>query len=643
MIISMKYEELLEQLKQYEIITFDIFDTLISRTVTHPTDVFRLVEKRWQKNNSSNIRFYDSRIQAEQTAYQKYGVCANLDQIYALLESDYGFSAVDVEQLKKLEIQTELDVVIPRRTMLKLYEQLQACGKTIILCSDMYLSASTIALLLEKAGYPEELSICVSSEQKVSKSDGSFWNIFFQEHAHQTTIHVGDNEWSDYRQVLNFGRDAILIDNPYHAFSKSPMYPYLMEYEKGAVTNSLVLGYFINQACFNSPFEQELDFRETLAIWMGPAFSCFMDWLSAEQDDSLLLFVTREGYILQPMYDAYCQASGKTVQDNTIFFASRSAVTAAAVTDAKLLSEIMQIEFEGTVAEFTASRLNYVFSSDREIGSIVIKLPKQKEYLLELLENDYEAIFENAKKQKLAYETYVQAVRKKSPDKKLTIVDVGYSGTTQYYLSKILNENISGKYLFLNRNPLPEKNNCICQSVAKTVEENHAIFENLLFLEAAMQVSHGQLQRLQICRDGTVKPVCKPDAQTSETILEAQAAFFEYVVWSGQWQKKLGGKATFDFALAETIWICMLKFSYLPKVFLENLWLSDDFAGNPLWTYDSRNQQWISGEKQIPIVFTIVPGTERVRFKYRMKLLVKRYIPTPFYELARQIWIRFIK
>ena len=156
----MKYEEVLEQLKQYEIITFDIFDTLISRAVTHPTDVFRLVEKRWQNNNSLNSSFFASRIQAEQTAYQKYGVCVNLDQIYALLESDYGFSAADAEQLKKLEIQTELDVVIPRRAMLELYEELQACGKTIILCSDMYLSAPNIALLLEKAGYPAKC-LCI--------------------------------------------------------------------------------------------------------------------------------------------------------------------------------------------------------------------------------------------------------------------------------------------------------------------------------------------------------------------------------------------------------------------------------------------------------------------------------------------------
>lgn len=32
-------------------------------------------------------------------------------------------------------------------------------------------------------------------------------------------------------------------------------------------------------------------------------------------------------------------------------------------------------------------------------------------------------------------------------DKKITVVDVGYSGTIQYYLMKLVNENIDGLYL----------------------------------------------------------------------------------------------------------------------------------------------------------------------------------------------------
>lgn len=42
----MQLEAIYKQLTEYELITFDVFDTLITRCVVHPTDVFRLVERK---------------------------------------------------------------------------------------------------------------------------------------------------------------------------------------------------------------------------------------------------------------------------------------------------------------------------------------------------------------------------------------------------------------------------------------------------------------------------------------------------------------------------------------------------------------------------------------------------------------------
>jgi len=636
---SMQLDTLLEQLKEYDIITFDVFDTLITRCVLRPTDVFVLVEEKWNHNRTVKLNFAEIRAKAEQDAYQEYGVCANLEQIYSTLIRDYGIAVEEAMQLKQLELQMELDVAIPRRDILVLFTKLYDMGKKIILCSDMYLSTATITQLLNKTGYPHDIELWVSCERGVSKNDGTLWQTFFDTYKAFKTIHIGDNEWSDNKQVKQYKRDAVVIENPYSAFQKSDMYHYLVEYENKEAANVLVLGYLVNQACFNSPFDVEPDFHDALAVWMGSAFGCFMDWLSREQDDSLLLFVTREGYILQPMYEAYCEASGRNVQENTIFYASRTAATSASALDKEMLKEIMQIEYNGTIGAFTESRLNYFLPEDCSFADDMITLPKQKEQLLRKLEDQYERIFENANRQNQAYKKYVNNLRVDKSKQPLTIVDIGYSGTSQYYLSKVLDEKINGRYLYLNRNPLPEKDACKCTSLAYTADGCHPIFENLLYLEAAMQVPYGQLKQMQLNVDGMVEPICKQDGQTSEMIKDAQGAFLDFVVWMGKWQNCLGDQLIYDFGLAETIWICMLQFSYLPHIFLDDLWLSDDFAGNPKWEYDKKIKSWVSEHQSIPLKTYY----QKNKTKYRLKYFVKRNIPTPFYKFARSIWIKFVK
>ena len=125
----MQLNALFEQLKKYDIITFDVFDTLITRCVLRPIDIFVLVEEKWNHGKTVKLKFAELRVQAEQNAYQEYGACANLEQIYSILVRDNTISLEDAERLKQLEVQMELDATIPRKDMLVLFEQLQSVEK----------------------------------------------------------------------------------------------------------------------------------------------------------------------------------------------------------------------------------------------------------------------------------------------------------------------------------------------------------------------------------------------------------------------------------------------------------------------------------------------------------------------------------
>jgi len=336
----------------------------------HPVDVFALVEARAKHKGTTKRAFAAERQKAEQLAYQQFGETANFEQIYEVLKEQYSYSVEQCAALMELEFETELRLSVPRVAVRDLLMNLRAAGKRIILCSDMYLSSDAVRKLLGKCGYPDDLELWISSEKGGTKGSGKLWAQFFEQiPADQKVIHVGDNEQADFRILKQMGKDAILIGSGLHLFEESCLYGYLSKYVNGSVANSVVLGYLVNKACFNSPFAGSDSEDSIVAVWGGAAFSCFMEFLVSNRDDSQLLFVTREGYLLKPMYERYCQALGIEPQCSCLFYSSRAATIAATVTSESDIRNAMQRpEYQGTLRDFVKSRMNYDLSAEESLA-----------------------------------------------------------------------------------------------------------------------------------------------------------------------------------------------------------------------------------------------------------------------------------
>lgn len=634
--------EMEAKLSQYDIITFDVFDTLITRSVLHPVDVFAVVEAKAKHQSLLNRSFAQERQAAEQQAYDAYGDGTNFSQIYEMLQTHFSYSQDLCSQLMALELETEQALAVPRTAMRELLFRLRNAGKRVLLCSDMYLGSDQIRQLLICCGYPKDLEIWVSSEHNGSKSTGKLWKELFAALPRDAkTIHVGDNDCGDYRSVKQLGREALRIGSGYAMFSQSPLYDYLSPYDReGSLGRSLVLGWLVNRACFNSPFRESDSDAEVTAIWGGAAFAGFMDFLVEHRDDSLLLFTTREGYLLKPLYEAYCKALGEEPQPGCLFYASRAATVAATVTSEKDVQEAMQRpEYKGTLGHFVKSRMNFLLPEDAR-SETPIELPAQQRETLRLLKPYLPQIYQSSLTQKQAYETYVQQIRQNH--RALTVVDVGYNGTIQWALSKILGEKVGGLYMFLNDGAPPTKLGCPAQGIANPRADIHPLYDNLLFLEAVMQVPYGQLRKMTL-EDGAVHPLFNEDANFSPYIPVAQAQFTRFVEWIGHWKAQLGAAMVLDFSLAEAIWVCLLKFRFLPKELLDSFWLADDFGGYPVWKYDDASQMWKSTQKQTPLDFALMKSGEHLSGKQKIKNFVKRHIPYFAYDWACRIWLQHIK
>lgn len=186
---SVTEDEIYEILKQYRIISFDVFDTLLMRPYDKPTDLFYELEKRCCMPGFANAR-----IEAERQARQNNQMCEeiNFGQIYSFLKYPYN-------RLQDQEIELEQDVLKPNENVKKIYNRALEMDKQIIIVSDMYLSKKNIMKLLEHNGYDRYEKVYVSSDIGVTKMSGNMYSYIMgkMDENPQNYLHIGDDFYSD--------------------------------------------------------------------------------------------------------------------------------------------------------------------------------------------------------------------------------------------------------------------------------------------------------------------------------------------------------------------------------------------------------------------------------------------------------------
>ncbi len=196
--------------KHYDIISFDIFDTLIERKVSRPSDIFRLTgEKVLGKAEAEE--FCQKRILAERTAREgRNSQETDLDGIYENLLKEYGEQSVF---LKEKEIQLEIEMCHRKEKVASFFEECCFCGKEVYLISDMYLPFSVISSMLNRCGIHGYQALYVSNVYGKNKLSGELFKIVLHENSidPKKMIHIGDSMKADFSGAHKAGVKALLI------------------------------------------------------------------------------------------------------------------------------------------------------------------------------------------------------------------------------------------------------------------------------------------------------------------------------------------------------------------------------------------------------------------------------------------------
>ena len=281
---------------EHEVISFDIFDTLLVRPYVKPTDLFIHLELL---NNVPG--FAKARVKAEFLARrnaQDRKEDVTFDEIYQHIDSKY-------KPLKEKEMSLEYTALRPRPEVERIYKYARQRNKKIIIISDMYLPQKFLTNVLKKCGYANFNKVFVSSEYGKTKASGSLYQHVIKNLgiSSEKILHIGDNLESDIKRARQLGIDAFFVPKVLDCLIETdPRARKFYEDYKGDLGASIMLGLLATHS--ERPYKDYwFDFGYKYA---GPVIFGYMQWLDAQlKRDEIrkALFVARDGYTLEKVFN----------------------------------------------------------------------------------------------------------------------------------------------------------------------------------------------------------------------------------------------------------------------------------------------------------------------------------------------------
>lgn len=429
-------------LDEAEVISFDFFDTLFSRPLADPEDVFDILAKQL---NISDFKEKRQAAQAEafRTMKRKGLKEISIQGIYA----EFADKTCSTERLINAEYSTELRLVEPNLMVFNFFKELIASGKKVIVTSDMYLSAGFFTEVLAKYGV-HNVTVFSSSDENATKRDhGELFDIIAEKLCVSPgkIIHLGDNELSDVTRPKERGLKA---------------FHYLSHY-RDTICKGLPLALSIAQGMSKSfdGFHNINSYKGLGFVYGGTVSLGFLAWIKEQvslHSIDHVLFLSRDGYIMQKMVER--GDIGNFVKSD-YFYGSRTSLTLSTINDQNFMQFIpfLLSGAEGLQPREVLERIGVIPPSDDVMASFglsahTILTANLFPLMIDFLYAYRWQILQVCRRNRRGLYSYIRSLGISSGTK-IALVDVGWSGTTQEAFYNAINQfmdfELVGYYLCL--------------------------------------------------------------------------------------------------------------------------------------------------------------------------------------------------
>ena len=443
-------EQLVQTFKDYDIVSFDIFDTAIFRKVEKPLDVFAIMALEMQHEDFVSIRKQGEIKARQEKNYRYFTREVTLQEIYNVLERDFG---IDKRWMER-EIELELNLSEANPFIYQAYQAALSLGKTVIFTSDMYLEQAVLEKMLNKNGYNQYEKIFVSNSYGKCKGDGSLQKIVLDSNPGKRIIHIGDNMRADVVYSQKAGMDALYNPSQIPLYRESGMDNLQGSFYRALINNTM------NNGIWNHTLYYSHGFRTG-----GILTALFCQWLNAKvHRDKVdkILFCARDCDIIYIVYNNYFREC-----DNDYIQISRFAIMS--ITSERYLYDLIGRTVIRSCREDGKSKtleailcdsgfrflVEYLEDSDIDKYSFGSAVDIRK--IEEFFYRHAEIIWKHNEESRNAAISYFKQVI--GTARNILIVDVGWSGTClsawKYFAEKYLriqNLNLTGALLCTSQN-----------------------------------------------------------------------------------------------------------------------------------------------------------------------------------------------
>ncbi|MFP3601147.1 HAD family hydrolase [Paraburkholderia sp. SIMBA_053] len=455
------------------LVSFDAFDTLITRPLQRPSDMFLLTGYRLQREFGSLIEpgeWLKIRQAAEFRA-RKAGVEreVTLDDIYAAIAASSGLSHDLLETAQAIEVELEKRLMRPIAGMVETLNRFASLGRTAII-SDIYFSHRDLETMLSSCGvYISEGELFVSCERGRAKRTGSLFPL--AKGSSKSHLHVGDSVFSDVFQAWRAGARVA----PFFRGAPSRLE---RELGKGAIEPHL-LGSALSGSArtarlrFTAITSHDQSIAEISAGFMGPLLLAFVVWILKQAQSrkvDKLFFLARDGQILMsiakkivalygiPIELHYLHVSRQSLHLPALVNVSDGDLSHFGFTPGSSLSDILE-KFDVDIGHPAIAGLQqrlHISSPDAPLSASDLKQLMQHMQADDEVVNLINATASSARQLLLDY------LEQKGflADGNVGVVDIGWRGNLQRSLAMVastreagFSRRLSGFYFGLHRRP----------------------------------------------------------------------------------------------------------------------------------------------------------------------------------------------
>ncbi|MDE4915353.1 rhamnan synthesis F family protein [Methylobacterium sp. 092160098-2] len=527
-------DQALLALSDVDLVSFDLFDTLVSRPARRPDAVLKLVEHRIATEEGRPVPLFAERRAAENRvrARRHHRGDVNLSEIYAELAASGTIPRDVVARAHGLEKQIDLGALRPRPEVIAVLKAAHERGKRVVLMTDTYYEEADIRAILRGIGVADLFAeIYVSNAVGARKDRGDLWHHVEEAEAvpRARWLHVGDNEHSDIQAACDRRIPYLHVAHPAKILAQSGF-----QRDEGDLARTwpsdLVVGQAMLHLCRNPflnraapPYLTLGSAREVGYVVFGPLMLLFMSWLMRHEALSRverLYFLAREGDFLVKVYRLIRERYDlRHLPEGRYFHVSRqTAIGAALGTEFRPDLVTAAGRYVGSLEGLLWNRASFTAPAHLELDRIDVRLPVDAPVVERVMTDIKPEITAHGADMNARFRAYARQERLNT-EGLCAVVDVGYSATIQKMMQMALGQPLIGFYMTTFDTAQTVKKDggaafsCFSAGAENPETSSLPVLAYGLAVEAFLTAPHGQVVGYETVGD-RIAPLFKVDLRT---------------------------------------------------------------------------------------------------------------------------------